>query len=661
MTYQLQANSGSQGRRGFARSSDLLLAGLILAIVALMILPLPIVLLDSLLAVNIALGVILVLMAIYVSSPLQFSVFPSVLLISTLFRLALSVATTRMILLNGDAGSIVETFGTLVAGGNIVVGMVVFLIITVVQFLVIAKGAERVAEVSARFTLDAMPGKQMSIDSDLRSGLIDKVEARRKREEVELESQLHGSMDGAMKFVKGDAIAGIVIILVNLIGGLTIGVSQLGMSMGDAMSVYSILTIGDGMVAQIPALFAAMSAGLIVTRVSAENDSDNLGNAMQKQFASTPRVLVIAGVSSLVFALVPGFPTFTFAVLGLSLIALGAMLVPALRRKVQLATQPTFDSILHTKRAEQSHLQDNGESVAIQHTVPLLLELPTDFMRTDHDGVVRQMVNKVVDQYQSRIGLQLPKVDIYWNAERGKQWQLHAFEVPIVSGEIAAQQPLEQLAAELDAGLRQNGYLFVGIQEVTSLMSTTGNTYPDIVKEVLRLIPIQNMSVILRNLVQEDMSIRNMRCILEALIGAAEFEKDSSNLTEIARISLGRETCHRFAKDGTLSALTFAPQLEEQLETALRASAGNKQLALDPMLAEQLRTQLKADIEQYKPAVIVTRVGLRKHCRTMLGDVNPCPPVLSYSELLPTLQLQVVHKLALKPTSNNVRLHAKAS
>ena len=295
-----------------SRSSDLILAAVVIAIIALMILPLPLLALDILVAVNITLGIVLVLMGIYVSAPLQFSAFPSVLLISTLFRLALSVATTRVILLHGDAGHIINTFGTLVAGGNIVVGLVVFLIITLVQFLVIAKGAERVAEVGARFTLDAMPGKQMSIDSDLRSGLIDKVEARRKRADLELESKLHGSMDGAMKFVKGDAIAGIVIIIINLLGGLAIGVYQLNMEVGAAAAKYSILTIGDGMVAQIPALLGAMSAGLIVTRVTDTENDKHLGDSIQKQFSAIPRVLLVAGAIAFLLSAVPGFPTGVF-------------------------------------------------------------------------------------------------------------------------------------------------------------------------------------------------------------------------------------------------------------------------------------------------------------------------------------------------------------
>ena len=300
--------SAAVSREGvFSRYSDLVLVGGIVAIVAMMVLPLPAWLIDLLVAANIASGLLLLLLGVYIASPLEFSVFPSVLLMTTLFRLSLSIATTRMILLHGHAGHIIDTFGKVVAGGNLVVGLVVFLIITVVQFIVIAKGAERVAEVAARFSLDAMPGKQLSIDSDLRSGLIDKDEAKRKRRNLETESKLHGSLDGAMKFVKGDAIAGIVIIVINLLGGLAIGVMMQDLDVGSAMTKYSILTIGEGMVAQIPALLGAMAAGLIVTR-TADEDDKHLGDSIRKQITAKPRVLLVAGGICVLMAFVPGFP-----------------------------------------------------------------------------------------------------------------------------------------------------------------------------------------------------------------------------------------------------------------------------------------------------------------------------------------------------------------
>ncbi len=267
-------NKGIMLLQQLGQRKDIMLAILLLAVVFMMVLPLPTVILDVLIAINMTISVVLLMVSVYITSPLQFSVFPVLLLVTTLFRLALAVSTTRMILLQADAGQIVYTFGQFVVGGNLIVGIVIFLIITIVQFLVITKGSERVAEVSARFSLDAMPGKQMSIDGDMRAGVIDMDEARERRSQVEKESQMFGSMDGAMKFVKGDAIAGLVIILVNILGGIAIGVSQRGMSASDALSLYSILTVGDGMVSQVPALLIAITSGIIVTRVSSENSAD---------------------------------------------------------------------------------------------------------------------------------------------------------------------------------------------------------------------------------------------------------------------------------------------------------------------------------------------------------------------------------------------------
>lgn len=306
--------SGLLGRVG--ERKDILLVVLLLAVVFMMVLPLPPLLLDILIAVNITISVVLLMMSVYIGSPLQFSVFPAVLLITTLFRLALSVSTTRMILLQADAGQIVNTFGSFVVGGNLVVGIIIFLIITIVQFLVITKGAERVAEVSARFSLDAMPGKQMSIDGDMRAGVIDVNEARARRAVIEKESQMFGSMDGAMKFVKGDAIAGLIIIVVNILGGIAIGVTQKGLSTADALQLYAVLTVGDGMVSQVPALLIAITAGIIVTRVSSDESAD-LGSDIGEQAVAQPKALLIGGLLLVLFGLIPGFPTLTFLALAL--------------------------------------------------------------------------------------------------------------------------------------------------------------------------------------------------------------------------------------------------------------------------------------------------------------------------------------------------------
>jgi type III secretion protein V len=319
------------GGRFVRRYSDIALAGLVVGIIAMMIIPLPTRVLDVLLATNISLAVILLLVAIYVTEPIRIATFPTLLLITTLFRLGLNVSSTRLILLQADAGEVIRSFGQFVVSGNLVVGAIVFLILTLIQFVVIAKGSERVAEVAARFTLDAMPGKQMAIDAELRSGTIDSSEARRRRRGLERESQLYGSMDGAMKFVKGDAIAGIVITLVNIVGGLIVGVYQMGMSGAEAAEVYSLLTIGDGLVSQIPALVISTSAGLVVTRVASEDETSHLGQDIAGQLLGQPKAIAIAAALMLGLALVPGLPWFPFLVLGL----LCAVVAHALLRRGQ--------------------------------------------------------------------------------------------------------------------------------------------------------------------------------------------------------------------------------------------------------------------------------------------------------------------------------------
>ena len=629
-----------------ARTSDLMLAGLVVAIIALMILPLPIILLDVLVALNISLGVMLVLMGIYVSKPLQFSAFPSVLLISTLFRLALSVATTRMILLHADAGNIIDTFGSLVAGNNVVVGLVVFLIVTLVQFLVIAKGAERVAEVGARFTLDAMPGKQMSIDSDLRSGLIDKVEARAKRQELELESKLHGSMDGAMKFVKGDAIAGIVIIIINLLGGLTVGIFQRGMDAGAAMSKYSILTIGDGMVAQIPALLSAMAAGLIVTRVTDTNNQEHLGDAIQSQFASIPRVLIVCGVVCVLMSLVPGFPAAVFIILGLLFITIGSSLIPAIRKKMDRVSQPAMDSMFNRHENAEPTAKET-ELVEVQQSVPLLIELPAEYGSGGRDKQLLEALNQDFEKIQTRIGFPLPSIRFHWHRNPESTWSFEMYEVPVSKDPITTDTSIEHICESVDESLRRHLPMFLGIQETGTLLGQASVDYPDIVKEALRSIPLQNVAGILRNLVEEEVSIRNMRGILEALIHAAAHEKDINNLTEFVRIALSRQICHQHAPDRTLQAIALDPGLEEQLLEAMRSSPGNTQLSLEPRKAEALRAVLKQKINEHQPGALVTHLQIRRQLRQMIQPISFSTPVLSYNELMGDIDLNVIQHISL--------------
>jgi type III secretion protein V len=645
MSMSAYFRSASTAREGvFARYSDLVLVAGVIAIVALMVLPLPLWLIDLLVAANIASGLLLLLLAIYIGSPLEFSVFPSVLLMTTLFRLSLSIATTRMILLHADAGHIIATFGKVVAGGNLVVGLVVFLIITVVQFIVIAKGAERVAEVAARFSLDAMPGKQLSIDSDLRSGLIDKDEAKRRRKSLELESKLHGSLDGAMKFVKGDAIAGIVIIAINLLGGLAIGVMQQDLAIGLAMNKYSILTIGEGMVAQIPALLGAMAAGLIVTRTSDEEDK-HLGDAIRKQMSAKPRVLLVAGGICLLMAVVPGFPAPVFIVLALITAGSGVLLTPALRDKLRAVKHPALRGLVNRMDIQQ---QVATTAVLQQRpAVPLLLRVPSALLATEGARALTNGLEGVLEEFQLNLGLTLPRIHVH--GESGEaiagRWELLAFEVPIAQGTLPRQSPHTGLIDPVRQALRRNAPLFLGVQDTTNMLTRASAEVPDVIKEVLRTLPLLRVAEVLRRLVSEQVSIRNLRDILEALSEGSQRDKEAHSLTEFARIALRRQISHKVAPQGKLKAVMLQPALEDLLRQAVRVSGGVSQLALEPETARRIVDAITGSVGRHRPAALITAIDIRWHLRKLIEPECFETPVLSYHELMPTLQLEVLDRV----------------
>ena len=646
-SYFQSAAANSKSGSPLSRYTDIALVAGIVAIIALMIVPLPNWAIDILVAVNISGGILLLLLAIYISSPLEFSVFPSVLLISTLFRLALSIATTRMILLHGEAGHIIQTFGDMVAGGNLVVGLVVFLIITVVQFIVIAKGSERVAEVAARFSLDAMPGKQMSIDSDLRSGLIDKDEARRRRRMLENESKLNGSLDGAMKFVKGDAIAGIIIIIINLLGGLTIGVLQQDMTLSDATVKYSILTIGDGMVSQIPALLGAMSAGLLVTRTTDDEHDKHLGDAIGRQLTAKPRVLLMGGGLCVLFSAVPGFPTVVFMALGLAFFAAGFMLTPSLRARWEKLAQPTLSAVM--RRSPTAPVLMSAEAVQVRPTVPLLLEVPVGRLDAQESHSLLAGLEGVLDHFQLNLGMRLPRIDVHAmrpDEDKPAVWRLLAYEVPIAEGELQQEDTVPSLVNEVRESLRRHVNLFMGTQEANLLLTRAAIDLPDVVKETLRALPLARVAEILRRLVEEEVAIRNLRDILETLADTAQREKDVYALTELTRIGLKRQISHRYAPDGHLRAVLLEPALEEMLRNAIRHDSGAQQLALDPLEMSRLMTRFRNVVQVFKPAAIVTAVDIRRHVRKLIEQDCFDVPVLSYHELLPSLQLEALHRVS---------------
>jgi len=501
--------------------------------------------------------------------------------------------------------------------------------------------------VGARFTLDALPGKQMSIDSDLRSGLIDKMEARAKRQELELESKLHGSMDGAMKFVKGDAIAGIVIIIINLLGGLAVGIFQRGMDAGAAAAKYSILTIGDGLVAIIPAILSAMAAGLIVTRVTDTENDDHLGDSIQSQLTSIPRVLIVSGVVCLLMSLVPGFPTGVFIVLGLLFAGIGASLVPAIRKRMDKMSQPAMDSVFSRSEQQSEPAVSETAMVEVQQSVPLLIELPAAFGARGRDKELLAAVDAEFEKIQTQIGFSLPNIKFHWHKKAEPTWSFEMYEVPVLENQVGPDTDVEQISSAVRESLRRHLTMFLGIQETGGLLAQASVDYPDIVKEALRSIPLQNVAEILRNLIDEEVSIRNVRGILESLVQSAAHEKDTGNLTEFVRIALARQICHQHAVNQNLNAIALEPALEEKLLESVRASGGNRQLSLEPAQAEALRNALRVSIEKHKPNVVVTHLQIRKQLRQYVQAVSYDTPVLSYNELTTDTTINVVEHIDL--------------
>lgn len=638
----------------FKRYGDIVLALGVMAILGLMVLRLPPALIDMLVALNIATGVGLLLIALYLPHPVAFNSFPSVLLITTLFRLALSVATTRLILLDAHAGHIIDAFGHFVAGGNLVVGIVVFIIITIVQFIVIAKGAERVAEVAARFTLDAMPGKQMSIDSDLRSGLIDKDEAKRRRNLLERESQMNGALDGAMKFVKGDAIASIVIVIVNLLGGFAIGVLQRDLAAGEAMQVYSILTIGDGMVAQIPALLSAMAAGLIVTRSAGHGSDSSLGETIGEQIMAHPRALLMTGVISLILAFVPGFPMLVFMT-----IAVGALVMA--HYAARSSKEERAESIVLLPGGGEMHraLEAPERSALIDRASlaqPLAIEMTSKASEALDRATVQRALSETVASCSTQLGVRFPEPGFVLAVGTGSAaWRILIFDVPVATGNTAPD--VESLQKALESELMRHAERFIGVQEVSNLLDAAALQYPALVKEVLRQIPAQKVAEVIRNLLREGIPVRNLRDVLEALAEWGSREKDAGGLTEFVRMHLKRYLTSRFANGGRrIEALVVDRATEDVIRRSLTETPAGVLSLLPSQKIAELRACLRHELERLgssaSETLLITSVDIRRHVRTAIESTHPTLPVISYQELLPDVE---VHPLGIVRFQTEIR------
>jgi len=627
--------------------SDIVLAAGIIAIVSVMILPLPLIFIDILVAINILLGVGLVLLAIYIPSATAFSSFPSVILLTTLFRLSLSIATTRLILLNANGGDIIATFGEIVVGGNMVVGIVVFLIITVVQFIVIAKGAERVAEVSARFTLDAMPGKQLSIDSDLRSGLLDKDQAREKRKELEVESQLHGAMDGAMKFVKGDAIAGIVILLVNILGGLTIGVLQRDLGFGEAIGIYSILTIGDGLVAQIPALLTSISAGLIITRTASADKTSHLGTSIQSQIGNHPRVISIAGVLSFGLALVPGFPWWVFIFLGTVLILLSLS-------KTDGKSGQWLKGIFSSDNETQNSIESTKPKppTVLTPPSPIVLKINNAKLSDHNQRLLEYRLVETVNCLRETYGAPIPSISVeFHSTDANAEIYLTIFDIDALSKTIenTTENIIDLVICEVHQTIEKDLGVFLGIQEVSNLLTSWNRDYPDLIKETLRSVTPHKLTDILKRLLSEGISIRNLRDIFEAILESAQREKDSTQIVELVRQTLKQKITSLYTdSDKQLNAVLVHPDLEEKIRASAKDVSRGSQFELPPEEFEQLISTLKQCIDSLtksvKPVVLCT-ADVRRHLRKLIEDDYAWLPVVSYQELTGNVKIQPIAKI----------------
>lgn len=684
-----------------SKRNDVVLACFLVAIIFMMVLPMPTFLVDILIGLNMSISVVLLMLSVYIRSPLEFTSFPAVLLATTLFRLALSITTTRLILLQADAGEIVYTFGNFVVGGNLVVGGVIFLILTIVQFIVITKGSERIAEVSARFSLDAMPGKQMSIDGDMRAGVIDMHEAQRRRSDVERESQLYGSMDGAMKFVKGDAIASLIIIVVNILGGVTIGIMQKGMTASEAMSLYSILTIGDGLVAQIPALFISITAGFIVTRVSSET-SENLGTDIGDQLVGHPRALMIGGVLLLGFAIIPGFPTITF--LGLAAIFGGAGFFLSRRDKLNAANAtnnsfPAGSPAAHSKTSKKQTSQQNHEEFLL--TAPLMVDVSSKCKDTLELGDLNEELAKVRHALYMDLGIPFPGVHLRYNDSlKDGSYTILLNEVPVGEGEFPVShvmvredpeqleilsipyevkqdnfpgnplwvekqylQSLEEAEIKFMSGTRalcfHLSYIlkryaedFIGIQETRYLLEKMEPNFGELVKEVQRLLPLQKITDIFQRLVSEDISIRNLRTILEALVEWGQKEKDTVILAEYVRGSLNRHISYKYSNgQNMLPAYLLEQDVEEVIRSGIRQTSAGAYLALDPKATKSFISSVKAEIGditrmQHKPVLIVS-MDIRRYVRKLIELEIYDLSVLSFQELTREINIQPLGRVAI--------------
>ncbi|KVK76111.1 EscV/YscV/HrcV family type III secretion system export apparatus protein [Burkholderia sp. MSMB1498] len=676
---------------------ELIVLCLMVLVIAMLIVPLPPYVLDFLIGFNIVTALLVFMGSFYIANILDFSTFPSILLITTLFRLALSISTSRMILLTAEGGKIITTFGQFVIGDNLVVGFVVFVIVTIVQFIVITKGSERVAEVAARFSLDAMPGKQMSIDADLRAGVIDNEGVKARRSALERESQLYGSFDGAMKFIKGDAIAGIIVIVVNLIGGISVGVAQHGMTISDALTTYTILSIGDGLVAQIPALLIAIGAGFVVTRVS--GSGTNLGASIVGELFSNPFVLLVTAVLALALGLLPGFPFIVFFLMAL---ALGMLYVRREWRKrgESSASEGGFVGKVtgaltgsgSAKLSTSDVTVDIDIEKLIPETVPLMLMVPEAvkpiFEQDDVIGAFRRRAfvdmglrlpdihvsyspqmhpreaivqineiraatfaicfdrHRVIGSTLALEGLSLDVVQLPDGAGGDALWVSSSQTDALAKMDVLTRSAIDDLYGQFLAVMLSNVTEFFGVQEAKRLLDDMEKKYPELIKESYRHISVQRIAEVFQRLLTEKISIRNMKLVLESLAQWGPREKDSILLVEHVRAALARYITNRFAAGGKLRALVLSAEFEDTVSKGVRQTSGGAYLNLEPAMSEQLLDRLALELARagfsQRDMVLLASMEVRRFVKRLIESRFPELEVLSFAEVADSVAIDVL-------------------
>lgn len=682
--------------------SSLVVAAGLVGILMVMILPLPTLMLDLLLTLGITMSLVILLMSMYNTDPLEFSAFPSLLLLTTLYRLSLNIASTRLILLHGHegpgaVGKVIQSFGNFVVGGNFAVGLIIFLIMVLINFIVITKGSGRIAEVAARFTLDAMPGKQMAIDADLNAGLINEEMAKKRRAEISQQSEFYGSMDGASKFVRGEAIASIVIMTINIMGGLFIGVFLQNMVIGQAAETYTLLTIGDGLVSQIPSLIISTSAGIIVSR-AASNDS--MGKELTKQFGRQPQALAVSSGIIMLFGLIPGLPHVPFLILGT---ALGGLAWVAFQ---SMAAEKSEEEIAAESRRETAPPPGSPETV--EALLPLdTLELEVGYgliplVDESQEGDLLERIRGIRRQFAIDMGLIIPPLHVRDNLQiKPDEYVLLLKGLEIARGELmmgyflamdsgAAKRVIEGIptvepafrlpalwiaadkkdeaqlagytvvdpstvvATHLTEVLRSHADELLGRQDTQKLLDNLAKSHPKVVEELVPgLLPLGKVQKVLQHLLRERVSIRNLLTICETLADYAPMGKDPEILTEYVRQKLSRSIISTMTDEtGTLSVLTLTTQIEDLIRESVQSTEQGSFLALDPNLGQKIIEAIQANVDKisqegYQP-IIITSPVVRRHLRRLIERFMPQVVVLSHNELTNQSKIQSLGTVDMK-------------